>query len=434
MNPRSSRMLRKSDLYLAMVGRVRFCVVAVYAARHTPAIHFCCNRAGTCTGRGGWARRVRAIGADERHLHGRHRRGPDRDRRRGCADPRAVRHLSLRARLRAERRCGEAARFCSSAMTEPGSMLLICAAAAAQSAAATRHARPDVLQDRRAASYRTARGGRGKVPGRQGFDAGTIDVVGFHGQTVLHAPEQRLTVQIGDGALLGEIDGHRRGLRPARGRRGGWRPGRAAGSRLPSRADRQAARAADRRAQHRRRCQRHLDRPATASCWRSTRPGQCADRRLDAARTGRPARRRRRPCRGGPRARRLRHGIPAPLLLRRAATQVARPQRFRPGACRSASRSRWRRHADGLHRGEHRPGARAFSRAAAVVGGVRRRAAQQDADGHARRPRRSQRSPRPKPRASTAIRSRRKPGPISRCARSPACPSLFPAPPACRSL
>ncbi len=29
-----------------------------------------------------------------------------------------------------------------------------------------------------------------------------VDVVGFHGQTVLHRPEQRLTVQIGDGAAL----------------------------------------------------------------------------------------------------------------------------------------------------------------------------------------------------------------------------------------
>lgn len=30
----------------------------------------------------------------------------------------------------------------------------------------------------------------------------TVDVIGFHGQTVLHAPERRLTVQIGDGAAL----------------------------------------------------------------------------------------------------------------------------------------------------------------------------------------------------------------------------------------
>lgn len=31
---------------------------------------------------------------------------------------------------------------------------------------------------------------------------GRIDLVGFHGQTVFHAPERRLTVQIGDGAAL----------------------------------------------------------------------------------------------------------------------------------------------------------------------------------------------------------------------------------------
>ncbi len=30
----------------------------------------------------------------------------------------------------------------------------------------------------------------------------SLDLVGFHGQTVLHAPERRLTVQIGDGAAL----------------------------------------------------------------------------------------------------------------------------------------------------------------------------------------------------------------------------------------
>ncbi len=35
-----------------------------------------------------------------------------------------------------------------------------------------------------------------------GFEAAAIDIVGFHGQTVLHRPERGLTVQIGDGALL----------------------------------------------------------------------------------------------------------------------------------------------------------------------------------------------------------------------------------------
>jgi anhydro-N-acetylmuramic acid kinase len=35
-----------------------------------------------------------------------------------------------------------------------------------------------------------------------GFEAASVDLVGFHGQTVLHRPERGLTVQIGDGALL----------------------------------------------------------------------------------------------------------------------------------------------------------------------------------------------------------------------------------------
>lgn len=34
-----------------------------------------------------------------------------------------------------------------------------------------------------------------------------IDVIGFHGQTVLHAPERHLTVQIGDGAALAAVTG-----------------------------------------------------------------------------------------------------------------------------------------------------------------------------------------------------------------------------------
>ncbi len=40
-----------------------------------------------------------------------------------------------------------------------------------------------------------------------GLAAGEIDVVGFHGQTVLHRPERRLTVQIGDGAALARATG-----------------------------------------------------------------------------------------------------------------------------------------------------------------------------------------------------------------------------------
>jgi anhydro-N-acetylmuramic acid kinase len=37
---------------------------------------------------------------------------------------------------------------------------------------------------------------------RTGLAARDIDVVGFHGQTVLHRPERRLTRQLGDGAML----------------------------------------------------------------------------------------------------------------------------------------------------------------------------------------------------------------------------------------
>ena len=39
-------------------------------------------------------------------------------------------------------------------------------------------------------------------PRRHRITREDIDIVGFHGQTVLHRPEQRLTVQIGDGAAL----------------------------------------------------------------------------------------------------------------------------------------------------------------------------------------------------------------------------------------
>jgi anhydro-N-acetylmuramic acid kinase len=39
---------------------------------------------------------------------------------------------------------------------------------------------------------------------QHGIDPKSIDVIGFHGQTVLHRPEQTLTVQIGDGQSLAD--------------------------------------------------------------------------------------------------------------------------------------------------------------------------------------------------------------------------------------
>ncbi len=40
-----------------------------------------------------------------------------------------------------------------------------------------------------------------------GLPRGAVGLIGFHGQTILHAPEARRTWQIGDGALLAELTG-----------------------------------------------------------------------------------------------------------------------------------------------------------------------------------------------------------------------------------
>ncbi len=42
-----------------------------------------------------------------------------------------------------------------------------------------------------------------------GMSASDVDVIGFHGQTVFHAPERRLTVQLGDGGRLARETGIR---------------------------------------------------------------------------------------------------------------------------------------------------------------------------------------------------------------------------------
>lgn len=41
----------------------------------------------------------------------------------------------------------------------------------------------------------------------EGMQAGDVDVVGFHGQTILHKPKQGITKQIGDGQLLAKLTG-----------------------------------------------------------------------------------------------------------------------------------------------------------------------------------------------------------------------------------
>ena len=40
---------------------------------------------------------------------------------------------------------------------------------------------------------------------KTGLSRTSLDVIGFHGHTVLHRPEDHLSVQIGDGPLLAEL-------------------------------------------------------------------------------------------------------------------------------------------------------------------------------------------------------------------------------------
>ncbi len=42
---------------------------------------------------------------------------------------------------------------------------------------------------------------------REKLAASAIDVIGFHGQTVLHRPDEAMTVQLGDGPLLASETG-----------------------------------------------------------------------------------------------------------------------------------------------------------------------------------------------------------------------------------
>jgi anhydro-N-acetylmuramic acid kinase len=47
----------------------------------------------------------------------------------------------------------------------------------------------------------------GKFLEQNGLSSSDIDAVGFHGQTVLHRPDEALTVQLGDGQLLADLTG-----------------------------------------------------------------------------------------------------------------------------------------------------------------------------------------------------------------------------------
>jgi len=68
-----------------------------------------------------------------------------------------------------------------------------------------RTSRPGVLAKAEAFVTRAHAEAVEKFLTEERIDRRAIGVVGFHGQTVLHRPDQRLTVQIGDGAALARV-------------------------------------------------------------------------------------------------------------------------------------------------------------------------------------------------------------------------------------
>src|SRR4029078_4812353 len=65
-----------------------------------------------------------------------------------------------------------------------------------------RDARPGILREAEQAVTVAHAEAIAAFTAQHRISAQDIDIVGFHGQTVLHRPERRLTVQIGDGAAL----------------------------------------------------------------------------------------------------------------------------------------------------------------------------------------------------------------------------------------
>lgn len=70
-----------------------------------------------------------------------------------------------------------------------------------------RAARPEPLGTAEAIVTRTHAEAVAGLLAASGHRAGEIDVIGFHGQTVRHAPERRLTIQLGDGVRLAQETG-----------------------------------------------------------------------------------------------------------------------------------------------------------------------------------------------------------------------------------
>jgi len=84
---------------------------------------------------------------------------------------------------------------------------LLRAALKAAERIADRNDRSGVLGDAEAALARWHGQAVQEFLAGEDLQAAAIDVVGFHGQTVIHRPERRLTVQLGDGAALARATG-----------------------------------------------------------------------------------------------------------------------------------------------------------------------------------------------------------------------------------
>jgi anhydro-N-acetylmuramic acid kinase len=85
---------------------------------------------------------------------------------------------------------------------DDGERALLRRALVAATALNDRFARPGILAEAEAlVTARHAAAVEGFLAANR-IDPASIDVVGFHGQTVLHRPDARLTVQIGDGVAL----------------------------------------------------------------------------------------------------------------------------------------------------------------------------------------------------------------------------------------
>jgi len=67
--------------------------------------------------------------------------------------------------------------------------------------------RPAVIRQAEELSTTLHAGAVNALLAANAIDRGTIDVIGYHGQTVLHRPSEKLTVQLGDGAALARETG-----------------------------------------------------------------------------------------------------------------------------------------------------------------------------------------------------------------------------------